>query len=555
MRRRHSIQRATAVLILSSGSLWAAAQSTDPDRDQDGLSDFQETHKYRTDPARADSDGDGRPDGDWDERREYTYTITSVVRILPPADVGAANDDFQDARLIEATDEYVELEVVHYPFNTAGEAIVADPKWRPAARRLRPFTQSTTTSNFDSAMSRALGKEIEEEAGVDLDQLDDKSLVEHASRRLMARAKFEDGFTTFMADFEDGKAVIPPELREAARRQAQRAGRSIEEQWERELFARGMFEHRVHGSCTSSAIYLCGGLRAVGVPTRIVLVIPLIDANDPAEIEMVEEGIRHHRARHEILKGLRGIVGSWASHTFNEVFVGGRWRRLNYTRLGQPTLDASLYGLTTHILTVRDWSEARMGRTVGLRQNSAGGRDDLFGYANPYSTLRLWDEFGEHAEIDNPPFEGPQPLRVVPIRRAFWAASDERPGHLNISRVDLEYDRHHIVLEADAAQLESERGEFDKPTVDDFWKAAGRHFELRSCAAEGTKEQLSVRTRAVRGFWMGRTNDGPYLYFLLRLSEDERSALRKGRYALHVTSSRASSRFELGTTVTIDVSE
>ena len=35
-----------------------------------GLSDFQEIHKYRTDPAKVDSDGDGVLDGEWRERRE-----------------------------------------------------------------------------------------------------------------------------------------------------------------------------------------------------------------------------------------------------------------------------------------------------------------------------------------------------------------------------------------------------------------------------------------------------------------------------------------------------
>ena len=35
--------------------------------------------------AEADRDRDGKPDGDWDERREYTYTVRSVVRVLRPA--------------------------------------------------------------------------------------------------------------------------------------------------------------------------------------------------------------------------------------------------------------------------------------------------------------------------------------------------------------------------------------------------------------------------------------------------------------------------------------
>ena len=62
----------------------AAGPADDPDHDGDGLSDFQEVHKYRTDPNRPDSDSDGIPDGDWDERREFTYTVRSVVQVMPP---------------------------------------------------------------------------------------------------------------------------------------------------------------------------------------------------------------------------------------------------------------------------------------------------------------------------------------------------------------------------------------------------------------------------------------------------------------------------------------
>ena len=54
------------------------------DTDGDGLSDFHETHKYLTDPNKADSDGDGTADGDWLERREYQYTVRSVAHVMKP---------------------------------------------------------------------------------------------------------------------------------------------------------------------------------------------------------------------------------------------------------------------------------------------------------------------------------------------------------------------------------------------------------------------------------------------------------------------------------------
>ena len=58
--------------------------AADPDSDGDGLSDFQEIHKYFTDPRNSDSDGDGVHDGDWNERPEFSYSIRTVLRIMPP---------------------------------------------------------------------------------------------------------------------------------------------------------------------------------------------------------------------------------------------------------------------------------------------------------------------------------------------------------------------------------------------------------------------------------------------------------------------------------------
>src|SRR5262245_66324606 len=108
----------------------APAGGDDIDSDHDGLPDFQEIHKYFTNPQSADSDGDGVPDGDWHERREYAYTIRSVVKVLRPCDESVVNDDYQDARVLSATDTYVEREVVHYRLNTNAAAIQGPRAWR-----------------------------------------------------------------------------------------------------------------------------------------------------------------------------------------------------------------------------------------------------------------------------------------------------------------------------------------------------------------------------------------------------------------------------------------
>jgi hypothetical protein len=70
--------------VYSSPNAASAAQagvlSSDRDFDGDGLGDFAEVHKYFTDPNRRSTAGDGVPDGDWNRRKEFTYTITEVVQ-------------------------------------------------------------------------------------------------------------------------------------------------------------------------------------------------------------------------------------------------------------------------------------------------------------------------------------------------------------------------------------------------------------------------------------------------------------------------------------------
>ena len=102
----------------------------DIDSDGDRLSNFHETYKYFTDPADKDSDGDGTDDGDWLERREYQYTVRSVVQVMKPVTIEFLNDDYQDARQLDETESYVELEVIHYPFNNVASSITADEEWR-----------------------------------------------------------------------------------------------------------------------------------------------------------------------------------------------------------------------------------------------------------------------------------------------------------------------------------------------------------------------------------------------------------------------------------------
>ena len=125
-----------------------------------------------------------------------------------------------------------------------------------------------------------------------------------------------------------------------------------------------MFANRTHGSCTSSAVFLTTALRALGIPTRMVLGIPMVDGNDPAQLAMVRDGIHHHRVRRDAAAGALGARG-YANHTFNEVFVGGRWVRLNYKTLGQNILDGEPDGAAHARQHVQRPERGAAGRDLG----------------------------------------------------------------------------------------------------------------------------------------------------------------------------------------------
>lgn len=406
------------LLVAMACTPLVAQTSLDPDSDGDGLSDFQEVHKYRTDPHKADTDGDGIKDGAWLERREYQYTVRTVVQVMRPVTIEYLCDDHQDARILDETKTYVELEVIHYPFTTVAKTIKADKRWRAQLGPHQKWLTAGPTSDFTAAMQKQLRAKLMK-AGIRADQLSDKALVERASKWLCNHAKTQDCFTTFVTAFDiKGDPYIPKQLK----KHVGHTDASLKKQWPRDISAFGMFQQGVRGSCSSSAIYLNGSLRALGIPTRTILTIPLVDANDAQELRMVERGITHHKLRRKILPALQRLKGAWASHTFNEVWVGGRWRRLNYSRLGQDIVDANMFGMITHVGTFHDWADARMPETIGKRQ-TLKQYDDVFGGPNPYSTISLRDEFGVHCTIEN---KVPEPI-TVEVTAAYWGDGKQAP--------------------------------------------------------------------------------------------------------------------------------
>ncbi|HUR29003.1 MAG TPA: hypothetical protein VM509_12510 [Planctomycetota bacterium] len=459
------------------------------DTDRDGLSDFDELHKYGTDPEKADTDGDGIIDGDWSERREYSYSVRAVIDVMAPFDVASMNDDFQDVRVLEQRSDMLEFEVVVYPFNTVCEAITPNPGWRKTSAQMQEFLAPGVCCNWDKKMQSTLFAELKK-SGIDVTALDDAQVAKQVSKWLLDRAKYEDSFTTFAVEFDHGVPKVSSRQQGSVDETLAKFGRTLQEQWDRELLGAGMFATKTRGSCTSSAIYLSTGLNAVGLPARTVVCVPIVDSSDEREVAWIGSRITHKSVRRILKKAASEQRGSWTSHTFNEVFVGDRWRRLNYTTLGQNVLDSQYLGLMVHVHTFKDHADS--GLVAWGNRQSHPLHDALFGGPNPYSCISLSDQFGSHAKIDDGPATS---LRELSIGNLYWYDDPKRDPSVSM-RLDAADSAGHLLAHVDT--------DFPKEGSDayaEFYEGVAKRFLLRAAG------HPDIPVHASRGYWINDKKD------------------------------------------------
>jgi hypothetical protein len=499
------------------------AEEADHDSDGDGLSDFHEVHKYRTDPNRKDTAGKGVHDGDWQQRREFTYSVRAVIRVMPPFNLAALNDDYQDVRVRKETKEFVELEVVAYPLNTNAEAIKGNPNWKKDDAGMKEYLAPGITTNWDDEMRKDLLRELAKD-GINPDKLTDREVVERVSSWLFNHSRHRSMFCTFYIGFRDGKPVVLPGLEKQFEHDRGDPKWTVQQQFEHELFGKQMFAHKTYGTCTSTAVYQTTVLRALGIPTRMILCIPLADGSDSAQIEMIDKGLTNHRVRYDACLGAISGGTSFTSHTFCEVFVGGRWRRLNSTTLGQNVLERNYLGLMIHVHTFKDLSEANLAATWGTRF-ARGQRDEVFRHSNPYRLLEVSDHFGKYARVPNPPANGEH--KRVTITRAYWPESEAAPATIRELRWGKPPESGRFFVHCEE-WLEN-AGDYLQYKL--FMRRADTSFVLRA------KGQPNVPCRISMNFYTDHSRNLCELEVIVPAAEYARMA-RGVAYALHPTNGR-----------------
>jgi hypothetical protein len=229
----------------------------------------------------------------------------------------------------------------------------------------------------------------------------------------------------FAISFPNGVPTVLPELRDKFE-QWKSSSSDYDPNWTDQdvfnhlLLGKQMFELKEHGSCSSSAIYWTTVLRALGIPTRIISMVPAVDGNDQAQIDTALHKISNYQLRKEMYES---FTTGFANHFYTEVYVEGHWVRLNYDTLGQNNFDRHYMGLLFHLDTFKDFSDIPLAETWGRR---LAGMEPNLSSINPYQMLSMEDQFGPSSDLDNP-FVDIEELREVHIQAAYWLGDPASP--------------------------------------------------------------------------------------------------------------------------------
>jgi len=347
----------------------------DLDFDQDGLSNISELVKYGTNPYEQDSDNDGIPDGDWDERREYRYSVRVIMRIRQPFDLEAMNDDmFQDARIVEQEDAegYSTLEILLFPIT----GIPLTPSAFPPTdlpQEVQAYTLPGLTTNFSQAMQEEVDNIVgnaTNDVHAVYEILEWISINVRADRNRHARA------LVFYYTYEVDEAVYLRNLWPGV------SGNVMQGTY---LYADSMYWNSTTGDSCSYSTLMCSMLRAAGLPCRILQTLDPIYSHVEQSQEYVSTLERFWNDEYE---NHSAKPAEWLNHCYMEAYLGGVWVRVGETiNFYQESRFYDAYQmqvdtLNIKILSVADLTEVNFSQTYPTNWITE----------RPYYTLQIEDQ-------------------------------------------------------------------------------------------------------------------------------------------------------------------
>ncbi len=401
---------------------------------------------------------------------EDTYTITTIVKVLHPCDPAVMTDPYQDVKVLSEDGTCLTLSITYFPLNDKVRAL-RTRMYATEPGDLNRYLGPTVTCNWNPAMRAALITDLKR-AGIDASRLKPADFVSRVAAWAFQTSTFASNTRAMPSDWfvsfdRHGPKVYAP-TRGAFQQSKSDPKLTDRQVFEHQLFGRQMFKARSHGACTSSSIYLATMLRALGVPTRILYFIPPCDPNDDNQVGMLAKGITRHATRQTVLNGVTSS-GGFANHMFNEVWLEGRWQRLNYSTLGQEIVDEGYLGLMTHIDTCADISETHLAETWGLRAERWPDVPVKLSSINPYELIAAGDHWGSRAVHDDP---ATQEFSTATVIGVLWPGTAEYREFVRDPKGMARTDLFLLIKEWNPNRNYKQLGE--------FVSRADPHFVLRS---------------------------------------------------------------------------
>lgn len=396
------------------------ADNREIDSDGDGRSDWMEKFKYNTNPAQAETFA--HPE------RDKTYTVKVRLEVLKPINLEAMNNDHQNALLVSETEHTATVDVTVYPLAKSTKGLEPNKNWREYAKTMQRWITPGLTTNWNAELRDDVLANLNKR-GVDTANIDDITLVKAIAAWLTDASAFpfKDFFISYDVLFQNGNVLPNPKLKQFIEREMQKFGYTdLPKSIALGILGNEMYKSRYLGNCTAAATLFATVLKAVGIPTRFVLSVPVIDGNDLQQRQLLENGITNHDLRTRVLLGQPSQ--GFAAHTFNEVFVGGRWVRLNYSNFAQGAVWTKM-GLLVEVNSFADWADAENHRTWGeyaLQDFFRPSSKVKLSSQNPYRAITIQDEFGVSSGLPNP--EIPL-LKEVKVKRFVTASSPGIPSN------------------------------------------------------------------------------------------------------------------------------
>ncbi|MBU1945731.1 MAG: DUF333 domain-containing protein, partial [Nanoarchaeota archaeon] len=351
------------------------------DTDNDGLSDYDEYLKYKTSPLMADSDGDGIPDNNWDERREYAYTIKAIGKVAYPYDIATMNDFFQDALIIEEVGGNLTYEAVLYPY--AQQMII--PEYYPLnLSGMDIYINKSTAINFNDSTIAGVNAIV---GTFSTDYNATKKLVEWIDENTdYISDSCPETFEYLVTD--DNVTKVNDHWCDNYLE-----GHTEEELLNDMIYGASMFENRIHGSCGSVSTLTATVLRAANISTRLVQSIPMIPmCNEPIYLGMINN-ITNSEIRDVILENLdRWDCSTFTNHFWNEVNINGEWVRVDLYEGSGIGAVRSWCGPIIKTISFPDWTEVDWANTWGKYPKMSNL------HTNPYDLLSVSDQYPIHTE-------------------------------------------------------------------------------------------------------------------------------------------------------------